>query len=266
MPGSAPEIQLTFEAEPPGFLSLCDKTFATGAIAVSILKLDSMQNDGDKYQAAWLHPQEIKKYESFTLAKRADEWLGGRICAKHSTQTILHTITPQAQPISPTYYRIQSTEDGRPNLPTKLGTEVPELSISHSKEFATAVCSDCLCGIDIQYTASTFTRVQDRFCNVPEEKILADILSTYSPINRLTLLWSAKEAAKKMCSPFGIPGFLELELIGIERHFHNNNLLLFSLKSKNGLLQVVTSLFHEKYGLALCCQQNRRNLPHARVA
>jgi phosphopantetheinyl transferase len=140
---------------------------------------------------------------------------------------------------------------------------LPELSISHSKAYAAATSSRRYCGIDIQYCAQTLVRVQEKFCTSLEDHILQDTLPELPSLNRLTQLWSAKEAAKKMLSPGGIPGFHELELLKLSKKTKGNNLLFFSRPGSTSPIQVVTAMFHKDYALAICCATPENEVSHA---
>lgn len=247
--------KLIFDSVPLSLLRLCEEVFPNSEISVAILPLSNLEKQNSATLQPWLHSKEVRQHKKFSLEKRSREWLGGRICAKQSANVFFRamqnsTFLPENQ-----QYRVQSEESGRPYFSTISGLDFsfPELSISHSKGYAAAMSCMDFCGIDIQYTASTLSRVQEKFCTSHENQILEKLLPRLSPISRLTTLWSAKEAAKKMLSPGGIPGFHELELCALNDHNKNNSVLSFSTTNGTPPIQVATTMFSKDYALAICC-------------
>ncbi len=75
----------------------------------------------------------------------------------------------------------------------------PELSLSHSGEYAAAlVCTMGSCGIDIQMESARLLTVQERFATEAECALLDAVPEK---ITRLAILWAAKEAVKKCFFP-----------------------------------------------------------------
>ena len=261
LPTTSPD-ELTFEPAPLSFLALCDEVFSDSAISIAILPLNNLNHQQTETQHRWLHDKEVTQYEKFSLEKRSREWLGGRICAKQSANIFFRGIQNPAYIPKHVQYRVQSEESGRPYFSTlkDLSLDSPELSISHSKAYAAAVTSLKYCGIDIQYSAKTLSRVQEKFCTSSEEHILEEMLPELSPIARLTQLWSAKEAAKKMLSPGGIPGFHELELFKISKPAADTGILFFSRPESSSSIQVIASMFNDDYALAICCARSDKEV------
>lgn len=82
-------------------------------------------------------------------------------------------------------------------------------------------------------------------------------LPLLSPRAHLTLLWSAKEALKKMLSPTGLPGFHDLRLREVEAFTGQTATLFFRLAGgHNKTLSVATALLSNHYALAFCCDPN----------
>ncbi len=247
--------KLIFDSAPLSLLRLCEEVFPKSEISVAILPLSSLENQNAETIQPWLHKKEVSQHRKFSLKKRSREWLGGRICAKRSANIFFRAMYNST--FCPGYqqYRVQSEESGRPYFSTisGVGFGFPELSISHSKDYAAAMSSLGFCGIDIQYTASTLNRVREKFCTSHENQILEKQLPGLPAISRLTTLWSAKEAAKKMLSPGGIPGFHELKLYAPNDHNRNRNILSFSTTNGTTPIQVVTTMFSDDYALAICC-------------
>lgn len=131
----------------------------------------------------------------------------------------------------------------------------PELSISHSKDYAAAMTSTTHCGIDIQYPAENLLKVKERFVSIAEERLLQESFPELPILEQLSLAWAGKEAVKKMLSPYGMPGFLELTLHTIRPCDAEHAVLYFSQSDVVGKpLQVATTMLPSRYALALCCQ------------
>lgn len=258
MPTTVQAQKLNFNNLPLSFLALCTDLFPNSNITAAILPLNILEHQKTENLHAWLHTKEKTQLKKFSLEKRSREWLGGRLCAKQSANTFFKSI--QQSTIIPEYSQchVQSEESGRPYFSSNTDSSIhfPELSISHSKAYAAAMSSLSCCGIDIQYSAKTLERVQEKFCTSTEDRILENLSSKLPLISRLTLLWSAKEAAKKMLSPGGIPGFHELELNNLKRHTNGDTILYFSMTGKIAPISVATTMFTKEYALAICCEKS----------
>lgn len=157
-----------------------------------------------------LTAHERKKYLEYRYPKRQDEWFAGRLAAKSATAKLLNQNKIYLQPSE---IEIANRNDGRPYLILPAATSSRlDISISHSKEFALAMVSKQVCGIDIQVTNTTLERVEKRFCSSEELNILESNYNKNKDI-LLTKLWAAKEAIKKAVSISGtMLGFTELQL------------------------------------------------------
>ena len=265
MASSRQADKLIFNPAPLHFLALCREIFPDASISLAIIPLDRLKPKDSLALSTWLHPKEQRQLEQFGLEKRYREWLGGRICAKQSARMFFQS--RKNQTFIPDYPQcvIRSDTNGRPSFRQVDGVNLtfPELSISHSKTIAAAMSSLSFCGVDIQFAAKTLERVQEKFCSAEEAQILAALLPDFSQIARLTLLWSAKEAVKKMLSPGGIPGFQELTLL--KKNSLKNGVAVLSLKKTGGQrsIQTVCTMFSPDYALAVCCKQNTKGIANA---
>ncbi|RUM43068.1 MAG: hypothetical protein DSY80_06220 [Desulfocapsa sp.] len=254
--------KLIFNPAPLHFSAICREVFPDADISLAIFPLDSLKPKDSSILSIWLHQKEQLQLEQFSLEKRSREWLGGRICAKQSARMFFQR--RKNQTIIPNYSqcRIQSDADGRPSFQQLEGLDIdfPELSISHSKKIAAAMSSLPCCGIDIQFAAATLERVQEKFCSSKEEQTLKKLVPNLPRISRLTLLWSAKEAAKKMLSPEGIPGFQELTLLHNSRSDNGVALFSFAKTGSQFPIQTVATMFRPDYALAICCRQNTEGI------
>jgi len=166
---------------------------------VDLTELEQLMEQKDAAHELWilLSPEENKLFSSFTYPKRKREWLGGRIAAKYAVLQLLQ-ITPEPETIP--VVSILPAADGSPHIaaPLPIPGEPPALSISHSDRYAVGIAAQTkACGIDIQKITEKTVRVANRFCEEKELQLLQDRVPLLSLTERLTLLWSAKEALKK---------------------------------------------------------------------
>ncbi len=205
-----------------------------------------------------LDGEERATLKDFKLAKRRAQWLTGRLCAKRAVVGYCRRYLPHQPEPAQNHIHIKNASTGRPELDDRqLPPELHglDISISHSGDYAIALVSSGLCGIDIQQRSETLTRVRDRFCLREEEIILQRHLAALDSLWQLALLWTAKEAAKKALSSQGMPGFLQFILIDIEAidstgcvfHFRQDRQTPLPLVA----LRVATTLFDD-YALAIC--------------
>lgn len=206
-----------------------------------------------------LHPKEHAVLSGYRLAKRRTEYLTGRICAKRAVHAFLQE--PGISSVPPpalAEIEIARSTDGRPSahLPDTHGNPVRlDLSISHSGDYGAALTAQSPCGIDLQIQKNTLLQVQEKYCTEAETRLLAEPLANCEPLSRLTLLWAAKEAAKKALSYWQMPGFLDLQLCGLKKYSDYCTVTLQTSNSKNSQLPeqitVVAEMFGD-YGLAVC--------------
>lgn len=83
-------------------------------------------------------------------------------------------------------------EDGKPNL-----VDGKQISITHSNNFSAIIVGNQNVGIDIELQREKITKIADKFIDY-EFKYLDKNASDY--INKLTIIWGAKEAKYKMCN------------------------------------------------------------------
>jgi phosphopantetheinyl transferase len=257
MPAADKQSSIIFNPLPTGLAELTENLFPGPRPSVAILPLATVDQLNDQGLSHWLHEREKKQLTALTHTKRNREWLGGRICAKEGLRGFYHQ--RKEMEVLPPYpqWRIENEASGRPYFTdlTVKTFSLPELSISHSKEFAAALIWSAHCGIDIQYSSEKLLRVKERFCTEEEEQVLQDSVPQLSSMSQLTLLWAGKEAVKKMLSPKGIPGFHELILQQLTPQGGNNVVLYFARTSPPGaLFSVAAGIMNNEYGLALCCQ------------
>jgi phosphopantetheinyl transferase len=219
----------------------------------------------------YLSDREQIKLGEFRSEKRKQEWLGGRIAAKHAAARLIEK--GQGKPdnvLSFPDLTIIADENGRPSLITNTGkrihADIPDISISHSVSLAAAMAAaKGFCGIDIQKITSKVIKVQERFCS-PAEKQILQASFPWQPQNEtaaLTKLWAAKEALRKASNMKVIPGFLDLKLIKIHEDLFREKaaswVFVFRLKPASRLANhrnfVLISLIKD-YALALTVMED----------
>ncbi|MEW6595316.1 MAG: 4'-phosphopantetheinyl transferase superfamily protein [Thermodesulfobacteriota bacterium] len=165
---------------------------------------------GPAQLAALLSAGEEARYHAFQYPKRRQEWLGGRLAAKAAVCELLATFGSVPPPSALT---IGADGAGKPRLELPGLPRPVHLSLSHSAGCAAAMACFQPCGIDLQAVGPTVGRVKQRFALPGEEAILAAAAGHHPETVRLTLLWAAKEAIRKMVPLPPLPGFRDIVLI-----------------------------------------------------
>lgn len=248
---------VVFTSLPITLASVANTLFSSSAPTAVILPLTHIDNQPKHLLTHWLHDKELTQLSKFSHGKRHREWLGGRICAKQGLRIYLRQ--HEEPRFLPGHHqcRVTSEESGRPYFSQLevVNFTFPELSISHSKEYATAMISSSHCGIDIQYPAENLQRVKERFITEEEGHLLQSSLSHLSQLSQLALVWAGKEALKKMLSPTGIPGFHELTLHKVNSQNTPETVLYFSRSDgSKETFPVAAGIMSNGYSLALCCK------------
>lgn len=186
LPGLALRFTRT-PAEPQACLTLLD-------LATLAQRMAAQQ--GGPIPLSQLSTAEQTRYAGFTYPKRQREWLGGRLACKFA---VLRLTAPPAAVTMPAL-SILPAADGTPLLscPSLPTWTLPAVSISHSDRYVVAMAARArACGIDLQNITPKIARVADRFAEPAEIVLLRDTLPDLDETQRLTLLWTAKEALKK---------------------------------------------------------------------
>lgn len=211
-----------------------------------------------------INTDELEKAMSFRIDKRRDEWLTGRLCAKLAAMRYCNSHSNDENDIQLQHLVIDNTESGRPRLTGNLPPELlqADVSISHGAGYGLALVADSLCGADIQQQTDTLHKVREKFCTIEEQGIFLDTLPELTEIQHLSLLWSAKEAAKKTLSHQRMPGFMELILTVTEPHT-NGWIFTFLISSREfdhypRTITVAAELYQE-YAIALCLNPEHPN-------
>ncbi len=237
--------------------------FGDQSIQLVLLKLLSAttvpeQSQPDSLSCELLHPKEAAILSGYKFPKRRSEYYAGRICAKLATQALFNLTNPHSIPLLLSEIEIFNTPSGRPGVRLHgANVNLPrmDISISHSGDYGVAIASESKCGIDLQLQKATLLRVQEKFCNEIEYRLLETSIIDSETITRLTLLWAAKEAAKKALSQLKMPGFLDLEVWKVEK-FTNCLMLFFRSPNTENMemprqITVLADMFND-YALAVC--------------
>lgn len=171
----------------------------------------SDQNDCPPEVAGkYLSAEELNRWAGLSQEKRRSEWLGGRLAAKWAAAALLAETAVDWQDLV-----IRNEADGRPYVATEAHAVAPFISISHSGPLAAALAANLPCGLDIQQPVAKIHTVKERFAAPEEEDILNAALphQPFTETKRLTLLWAAKEAVRKMVRVSPLLGLLEIRLL-----------------------------------------------------
>lgn len=92
---------------------------------------------------------------------------------------------------------------GKPHLkPNSSHTQPVEVSISHSHTFSTIIISNQKVGIDIEMQREKIIRIAEKFCDAEFHFLEKKNAEEY--IQKLTIIWGAKEAIFKIMNMEGI--------------------------------------------------------------
>ncbi len=254
---TAEPLPVIFQPLPAELAGLTGNLFRKSLPSAVILELTTIDRITEQELCNWLHPKERQQLAEYTHGKRNREWRGGRICAKEGLRLFLQQRKEGADASQYSKSRVKNEASGRPCFADIAAetSSLPQLSITHSKEFAAALVSPAHCGIDIQYSSEKLQRVKERFSTPNEEQLLKNALPRLSHQLQLTLLWCGKEAVKKMLSPEGIPGFHELLLEQLTPQTDNSVVLHFSRTTDPGnSFAAAAGTLNKEYGIALCCR------------
>ena len=157
----------------------------------------------------YLSADELDRWTGLSQEKRRAEWLGGRMAAKWAAAALLNETAADWRNVV-----IRTEEDGRPYVVTETHPVAPCISISHSGHLAAALAANLPCGLDIQQPGAEIHTVRKRFASPEEEDTLnASLPPVFTETERLTILWAAKEAIRKMVRASPLLGFLEIRLL-----------------------------------------------------
>ena len=198
---------MSTESISQAFDDFTDGIFASTTTPPVILKLKEDLPTNRKS----LHKNELARLDNYRPGKRRREYLTGRICAKKAVNSYLDDCGLSSLPSD--RIEIATLESGHPLalLHPVPDIAVPHISISHSKELATAMSSSYPCGIDLQKIEKKLLKVRKKFCSESEIRLLAGTTKK-DELSILALLWCAKEAIQKRFGHDAMPGFSEIHL------------------------------------------------------
>ncbi len=221
----------------------------------------------DRSVAGLLHPNETAQAVAYKLAKRRAEYIAGRICAKLALAGFW---AGKGDHPAPSAVEIVNDPTGRPIVQfvatpgfKEKKWPSPEISITHGGAYGAALATDAPCGIDLQEQKDNLLRVKDKYCTADEYRLLQACLPEMEQIPRLSLLWAAKEAAKKALGAWWMPGFLDLQLTTLPEPKATGCIALpLTVRSPEAhrlpeKITVLAATF-DRYGLAVCILQEAR--------
>ena len=265
---------------PERLLRAAMEYFATAALGAALLRQPAVQSGPgggpdaeslDRSGAGLLHCREQEQALSYRLPKRRNEFLAGRVSARLALAEYwaakgCRQVLPEVEIINDSTGRPWVRMESVPGVDSR---PLPDISISHAGAYGAALAADAPCGIDLQEQKDTLLRVRDKYCSAEEYGVLAAFLPEMAPPVRLSLLWTAKEAAKKACSCRWMPGFPDLRLdppVQRQDGWYVFELALTRVPD-NILLPVKLSVLTttiNAYGLAVCILNEARG--HAGTA
>lgn len=215
--------------------------------------------------AELLHPNETAQASAYRLAKRRAEYVTGRVCAKLAMAEFWAT---QDDNQASATLEIVNGSSGRPFVDFAIDPgpgyrRRPEISITHGGKYGAALATEESCGIDLQEQRDTLVRVMEKYCSADEYRLLQDCRPETEPKARLSLLWAAKEAAKKALSSQWMPGFLDLQLTALPPQLPGS-CHVFPLTVRNAKAHrvpervTVLATTFDQYGLAVCILREAR--------
>lgn len=194
------------------------RTLTGAAVQLEAETASLAQNGNEAATYRFLHPAEQMRLLTFHHAKRRTEWLGGRLAAKAAAAWWSGRAAPPAMTEDAWQdWRVENNPSGKPEIHFSGNgafPALPQISISHSGGWAAAIAADAPCGLDIQAQTPSVQRVAERFAT-DEERQRLTVLPAFAALDetaRLTLLWAAKEALRKVSGDAPLPGFLQLIL------------------------------------------------------
>ncbi len=210
----------------------------------------------------FLNGNEQQKLQKYKLDKRRSEYLTGRICGKISVINFFKTCFQYT--IEMEQIEIINSKHGRPSLSIQPAPPypVPDISISHSKEYVMAITSRRYCGVDIQKQKDSLYRVKEKYCLKGEQTILQRAFVADNELSQLAILWSAKEAIQKCLSGETMPYFTEIILQEYKRATDDSAVLTFALQDERTkqwpeYITVVAGIFRD-YALAITTLKENR--------
>ena len=215
----------------------------------TLVRIADMQelDEDDRRLAGLLSFLERRHARELRFAKRRYEWLAGRVAAKAAA--IFHA-GQDTELLPPHSITLLADAHGRPEPDSFWPSDVSRPSISHSHEYGVAMVSAVACGIDLQRIEERILGLEKRIINSEEQHVAADLLDWHRMIG-LTLIWSVKEAVKKMLLA-DRPGLFEAVLI---EEISRPDPLSWRVRcrlAETGQIQKVNGVQLEQYILAWC--------------
>lgn len=159
--------------------------------------------------AHWLHPEEYERFREFAYERRAHDYLRGRYAVKQAVRAMYPDLAA-------TDIHVESGIFQQPVLSSPLSERV-DVSISHTPELSAAVAfpGGHPLAIDVESVNEENREVLLSQIS-PDEQSRLSAVGGFSELERLTALWTAKEALSKalgcgMTTPFRLFEVSEIE-------------------------------------------------------
>jgi phosphopantetheinyl transferase len=175
--------------------------------------------DVDAELAQRLDQVERRELDALPHPKRRRDWLAGRMVAKSAVRHVLGRDHAGWLDL-----RIERGADGAPRV-FRDGASPAQVSIAHSADVAIAAASDTTpLGVDVERVSPAVEEIADSFC-LPGELEIARASESHTRAQVLTVLWTAKEAARKLAGPHAC-AMTDLRVAGREAHGAYTRLLV----------------------------------------
>ena len=218
-------------------------------VLVCIRDMVVLDRDGARLRRMF-SPRELLQVKKLRFAKRRHEWMAGRVAAKAAA--ILHAGCGKECSALDSITLLADAH-GRPEPDSSWPRGAGRPSISHSHDHAVSMVTEGACGIDLQWIEERILGLAERIINEREQQVL-DLVTGQPPETGLTMLWSVKEAVKKMLLA-DRPGLFEavrVEKIGrVDRFAWRVTCRL----ADSDQVQEVEALQLEQYMLAWCTEE-----------
>ncbi|MFW6695387.1 4'-phosphopantetheinyl transferase family protein [Streptomyces sp. MAR4 CNX-425] len=168
----------------PGPLTVC-------VVSVALLRRRSPAALG-ALEAAWLAAPEARQLAALRLPKRRSEWFAGRLAIKHAVRAHLERFAGQA--VAGREVRVRAVAAGlRAGKP--LVDHPVEVGLSHSGDFAVAVCGPGPVGVDLEQRTDLPPHLARELAREPAPEPAGPAPPSASM--PLPLRWTCKEAVLK---------------------------------------------------------------------
>ena len=222
---------------------------AWSQVLVCVAAMEQLDREDDLLRTLF-SPGECEQVRQLRFPKRRHEWMAGRIAAKAAALSMAGCGDAS---MALNRLTLLADDHGRPAPDSSWPPGVGRPSISHSHAYAVAMVAGRGCGIDVQrIEEARIGRLADRIVSKREKELLQAGVDSWSGTG-LTLIWSVKEAMKKMWYPTR-PALFEATRVEEIISMDDGQWRVVCRLSESGQVQVATALQMEQYILAWCTE------------